>query len=91
MTADAQTIPVLRRGVRRHFDAARGQNVLLCPERVILLDEIANAIVELCDGRNDIAAISAALAARYGEAPALVEADVIGFVEELVSKGLVTA
>lgn len=90
MTITAHAIPVLRRGVRRHFDTARGQNVLLCPERVILLDEIANAIAELCDGKNSVAAISRILAERYEENAAQVEEDVLSFVQELLDKGLVT-
>lgn len=91
MIVTAQTAPALRRGIRRHFDATRGQNVLLCPERVILLDEIGNAILELCDGQRSVAAMSLALAARYEEDVAQVEADVLGFVQELADKGLVTA
>jgi pyrroloquinoline quinone biosynthesis protein D len=90
-TVTAQTIPTLRRGVRRHYDTARARNVLLCPERVVLLDDIGNAITELCDGQRSVAALSQILAERYGENPAQVEADVIGFVQELVDKGLVTA
>jgi pyrroloquinoline quinone biosynthesis protein D len=91
MNVTAQSIPALRRGIRRHFDAARAQNLLQCPERVILLDEIGNAIVELCDGQRSIAAISLMLAERYAEDTAQVEADVTGFVQELADKGLVTA
>ena len=89
-TATAQSVPKLRRGVRRQFDAARGQNLLQCPERVVLLDDIANAIIELCDGQRSIAEISRTLAARYEEEAALVEEDVRGFVTELLEKGLVT-
>jgi pyrroloquinoline quinone biosynthesis protein D len=86
----AQSVPSLRRGVRRHFDAARGQNVLQCPERVVLLDDIADAIIELCDGRRSAADISNILAARYEEEPAVVAEDVRGFLLELLEKGLVT-
>ena len=87
----AQAIPALRRGIRRHYDVTREQNVLLCPERVILLDDIGNAIVELCDGQRSIAAISVALAERYAADPMQVEADVTSFVQELADKGVVTA
>jgi pyrroloquinoline quinone biosynthesis protein D len=92
MTASvtALSVPALRRGIRRQYDAVRAQNVLLCPERVVLLDDIANAIAELCDAQRSVAAISEILAERYGEDPAQVEADVIGFVQELADKGLVT-
>lgn len=87
---EAGAIPALRRGVRRRFDEARGQAMLLGPERVVLLDEIGDAIVELCDGQRDIAAISAVLAQRYGEDAALVQEDVRGFIAALLEKGLVS-
>jgi coenzyme PQQ biosynthesis protein PqqD len=86
----AQSVPALRRGIRRHYDATRAQNVLQCPERVILLDNIGNAITELFDGQSSVGTISRILAERYAENPAQVEADVVGFVQELADKGLVT-
>ncbi|WP_297489854.1 pyrroloquinoline quinone biosynthesis peptide chaperone PqqD [Acidocella sp.] len=89
MIVNPACMPVLRRGVRRRFDATRGQNVLLCPERVIMLDDIADAITQLCDGRNSVAEISRILAVRFAADAAVVEADVLGFVQELVDKGLV--
>jgi pyrroloquinoline quinone biosynthesis protein D len=85
-----QAIPALRRGIRRQYDVTREQNVLLCPERVILLDEIGDAIIELCDGQRTIATISLTLAKRYAEDLAQVEVDVTSFVQELTDKGVVT-
>jgi pyrroloquinoline quinone biosynthesis protein D len=90
MTLTAHAIPALRRGIRRRFDTTRGQNVLLCPERVILLDDIANAITELCDGQRDVTEISRILAERFAEDVAQVETDVLAFIQELSDKGLVS-
>lgn len=90
MSATAQSVPSLRRGVRRHFDATRAQHVLQGPERVILLDDIANAIVELCDGTRDVAVIAQMLAQRYEADQTQVQPDVVEFVSELYEKGLVT-
>ena len=87
----AQSVPALRRGIKRHYDTARAQNVLLCPERVIVLDDIANAIAELCDGQHSVEMISKILSDRYEGDPGLVEADVIEFIRELAEKGAVTA
>lgn len=84
------SVPVLRRGIRRHFDSARGAEVLLGPERVIVLDEVAVAIVEKFDG-SSVAGISALLAETFAADAAVVEADVIEFVQELVDKGLASA
>ena len=78
-------------GILRKFDAARGQNVLLGPEKIIVLDDIANAIVECCDGQASVSQICSTLAARYETELAEVEPDVLGFIQELQDKGLVTA
>ena len=87
----AESVPVLRRGIRRKFDATRNAHVLLGPERVIVLDDIAAAITELVDGGNSVARIAGVWAERFAEDAALVETDVTEFVRNLVEKGLATA
>ena len=89
-TVTQNSIPKLRRGILRKFDAARGQNVLLGPEKVILLDDIGNAIVECCDGQASVSQIAQTLAESYETELAQVEPDVLEFVQELQDKGLVT-
>jgi coenzyme PQQ biosynthesis protein PqqD len=44
--------PVLVRGVRYHRDEVRGQHQLLFPEGLLVLNDTAAAIVNLCDGRS---------------------------------------
>lgn len=83
-------VPVLRRGVRRQYDTARGAAVLLAPERVIVLDEIADAIVAECRDGHSVQVIAASLAARFDAPLAQVETDVIAFIEDLVERGLVS-
>jgi coenzyme PQQ biosynthesis protein PqqD len=85
------SVPALRRGIRRQFDSARNTHVLLGPERVIVLDEIAAAITNLVDSKHSVAEISATLAERFVADSAMVEADVIEFVTSLLEKGLATA
>ena len=85
------SIPALRRGVRRRHDPVRHADILQAPERVVVLDDIAGAIVELCDARTSIAQIAAVLAARYAADIAQVEPDVLAFVQELADKGLLAA
>jgi pyrroloquinoline quinone biosynthesis protein D len=84
------SVPVLRRGVRRQFDAARHSAVLLAPERVVLLDEIGDAIIEECGAGGNVREISKRLALRFQAPPDEVEADVIGFLQQLFDKGLLT-
>jgi coenzyme PQQ biosynthesis protein PqqD len=83
-----ESIPALRRGIRRKFDATRNAHVLLGPERVIVLDDIAAAITELVDSKNSVARISGVLAERFSEDAATVETDVTEFIRDLVEKGL---
>jgi len=85
---DLASVPGLRRGIRRQFDATRGAHVLLGPERVIVLDEIAVEIVSLLDGKRTVAEISGELAEKFAADVGEVRADVTAFVEELVGKGL---
>jgi pyrroloquinoline quinone biosynthesis protein E len=73
----------LRRGVRLAFDLVRGQAVLLYPEGVLVLDDVAADVVALCDGRRTVAGIAAALAQRYDEVPL---DEVAGLVGDLVAR-----
>ncbi len=85
----ADNVPVLPRGVRRHFDTVRKVPVLLGPERVIMLDEIGCAILDTVDGRASVNTISETLATRYGAPKDAVFADVLEFLEGLANKKLV--
>jgi len=91
MSVTAASVPALRRGIRRRFDETRAAHVLLGPERVIVLDEIAVAIAALVDAKASVGEISQALAQQFEADYAMVEADVIAFVQDLVDKGLVAA
>ena len=85
----AQSVPVLPRGVRRHFDKVRGVQVLLGPERVIMLDEIGCAILDAVDGCSSLDRISEALAQKYDAPKDAVHADIVEFLEGLMNKRLV--
>lgn len=81
--------PVLPRGVRLHWDSVRETNVLLGPERALILDAIAFEILKRVDGVATEAEISADLAARFGAPPEDVAHDVAAFLGELAEKRLV--
>ena len=91
MTVTAQSVPALRRGVRRRYDEVRNEYVLLGPERVVVLDDVANAIAQLCDSTHSIAEISELLSGRYQTPRETVQEDVISFIAEMMHKGLLTA
>lgn len=82
-------IPLLPRGVRLHFDRVRNTNVLLGPERTLVLDEISNAILAEVDGSCSLKSISGKLAERYGAPQVTVLRDVQEFLQGLLEKRLV--
>ncbi|MBA0038229.1 pyrroloquinoline quinone biosynthesis peptide chaperone PqqD [Pantoea sp. BIGb0393] len=61
-------IPAFRRGYRMQWEAAQESHVVLYPEGMAKLNETATAILELVDGKQDVAAITATLDARFPEA-----------------------
>lgn len=81
-------VPILPRGVRRHFDKVRGVPVLLGPERVLMLDDIGCAILEYVDGTMSIDQISTTLADIYDAPKDDIEADVSAFLTDLANKKL---
>jgi coenzyme PQQ biosynthesis protein PqqD len=68
------------------FDAVRNAHVLLAPERAFDLDETAANVLELVDGRRSISLIIDELAARFDADRAIIEADVLEMLTELVGK-----
>lgn len=57
--------PALSRSVMLRHDRVRGTDLLLMPERVVVLRGSAGAVLRLCDGRRQVAAIVAELAERF--------------------------
>lgn len=73
------SIVAFRRGYRLRWEAAQN-HVILYPEGMAKLNETAAAILELVDGRRDVAAIIAMLNERFPEAGG-VDDDVIEFLQ----------
>jgi pyrroloquinoline quinone biosynthesis protein D len=88
---EAGSLPRFLPGVRLHRDQARAQWVVLAPERVIELDEVAHAVLLRCDGQRSLAIIVEELAAEFDADPAAVAPDVIALLGELVDKRIVQA
>lgn len=86
MTPD--DVPFLPRGVRTHFDTVRKIPVLLGPERVLMLDDIANAVLGEVDGKRSITEIAACLAAKYNAPQEAITGDVIEYLTDLSNKRL---
>ncbi|WP_029353936.1 pyrroloquinoline quinone biosynthesis peptide chaperone PqqD [Bosea sp. 117] len=89
MVLAATGVPKFARGVRLRHDEARGQWVLLAPERVLHPDPVAVEILKRVDGERDIAAIVDDLASAFAVDRARIETDVDAFLGGLSEKGLV--
>ncbi|WP_315898865.1 pyrroloquinoline quinone biosynthesis peptide chaperone PqqD [Tateyamaria omphalii] len=87
MTPD--DVPYLPRGVRTQFDAVRKVDVILGPERVLVLDQVGKAVVGRLDGEASLAEISADLAQVYDAPVDVIAPDVTAFVEDLRDRGMV--
>lgn len=89
MTLTPTSVPALRRGVRRQFDKARNVAVLMAPERVVMLDDIADAIVAECDAVSSIDEITARLSARFATPAETIQGDILAFLQTLHDQGLI--
>lgn len=81
-------IPRFRRGVKFRHDAARGQYVILAPERTFLPDEIAVEVLKRIDGVTDQDALVDDLVAAFGAPRDVIAADVETLIADLSAKGV---
>ena len=82
-------VPYLPRGVRIHFDAVRNVDVLLGPERVLVLDQVGEAVMGQLDGVARLSDIAQALTQIYAAPLDVIAPDVTAFVEDLRDRGLI--
>ena len=80
--------PVLARGVLLRHDRVRDADLLLMPERVVVLHGRAGAVIGLCDGSRSVAGIVADLSADFPGAP--VATEVPDFLAGLRKEGWLT-
>ena len=81
--------PRLTRKARLKYDPIDAQFLLLYPERGMKLSDSAAAILQRCDGERTVEAIAEELAELTGTPLAVVRSDVVAFVDEMKSRGLV--
>ncbi|MGP4050505.1 pyrroloquinoline quinone biosynthesis peptide chaperone PqqD [Streptomyces sp. 2A115] len=79
--------PVLSRSVMLRHDRVRDTDLLVMPERVVVLHGSAGAVLRLCDGEHAVGVIVAELAERFPCAP--VATEVPEFLGRLRQKGWV--
>lgn len=85
----SDTHPKLARRARLRFDEREQKHMILYPERGLVLNASAAAIVQLCDGTRTIDEIIAALSSDVDAPRERVDADVRSLIAQLADKGLV--
>lgn len=81
------SIPYLPRHVIFRHDPVRGRYVILAPERVLVPDETAVALLQQTDGKRSLAEIAAHLATLYDAPADLILKDAIELYHDLVARG----
>jgi pyrroloquinoline quinone biosynthesis protein D len=88
MTAwDVLERPRIRSPARLKYDQARQTDILLLPERVVLLNTAAGAILRLCDGNHTVDQIIRKLEEQYQQSG--LKEDVLEFLQDAAEKGWV--
>ncbi|MFF8193516.1 pyrroloquinoline quinone biosynthesis peptide chaperone PqqD [Streptomyces bobili] len=77
--------PALAPALQLRHDSVRGTDLLLLPERVVVLHGHAGLVVGLCDGKRTVRGIVDVLAERYPGAP--VATEVPSFLDRLHQEG----
>jgi pyrroloquinoline quinone biosynthesis protein D len=81
--------PALAPGVRLQLDKVTNETVLLYPEGVLELNGTAHAIVNLCNGATTVDEIVAALSAEYEVEGAVLRADALECLDDLLVRHLI--
>jgi coenzyme PQQ biosynthesis protein PqqD len=84
----AETRPRLSPRARARRDRVSGGTLLVYPERGLALTATAAEVVALLDGRHTVGAIVDALADAHATPRAVVERDVVAFLEALAARAL---
>jgi pyrroloquinoline quinone biosynthesis protein D len=80
--------PALAPHIRMRHDPVRGTDLLLLPERVVVLRGSAARILRLCDGTRDVPTLVAELATAHPSAP--IDQEVPAFLERVRTRGWLT-
>ncbi len=83
--------PALPPHIKLRHDAGRGKWLVLAPERVFEPDEIAVAVLKLCDGVRSVDDIASELAKEYNAPREEIVSDIVAMLQDLADKGVVKA
>ena len=86
-TIAADSVPRLPRHVKLRHDKARDRWLILVPERVLVPDDTAVAVLSRVDGARSVQEIATDLAQTYQAAVDVILADSVALLQDLADKG----
>ena len=82
----------LPRHAKLRFDKARDKWIILAPERVFELDEIAYEVISRCDGESTVTDVVNELCLKFDQVEReVIMNDVVGMLQNLADKGFVVS
>ena len=82
----------LPRHAKLRFDKARDKWIILAPERVFELDEIAYEVISRCDGERTMTDVVNELCLKFDQVEReVIMNDVVGMLQNLADKGFVVS
>ena len=81
-----RSLPSLKSLYRMQWEPAQEAHVLLYPEGMVTLNDSASEILQLCDGKRDVATVVTTLESKFPAAGSL-EADIFEFLKEAMTNG----
>ena len=82
----------LPRHAKLRFDKARDKWIILAPERVFELDEIAYEVISRCDGERTVTDVVDELCLKFDQVEReVIMNDVVGMLQNLADKGFVVS
>ena len=86
------SVPKLPRHAKLRFDKARNKWIILAPERVFELDDVAYEVISRCDGAATVKNVVENLCKKFDQVePDIIVNDVTDMLQNLADKGFVVA
>jgi len=90
LIVSAETILKLPRHAKLRFDKAHDKWIILAPERVFELDEVAYEVISRCDGERSIEQVVDSLSEKFDQVSSdVIRTDVTSMLQNLADKGFV--
>ena len=90
LVVSAESIPKLVRHAKFRFDKARDKWIILAPERVFELDDVAYEVISRCDSERSVEQIVDNLCEKFDQVSRdVILTDVTSMLQNLADKGFV--